>query len=76
MFPLFVSLAMMIVSAALQASMQPKPKAPEAGSLDVPFADEGGVIPVCFGTNIVKSSNVIWYGDSSTQPIYSSGGKK
>lgn len=73
---LFVALVMMIVSAALQASMQPKPKSPESGKLDVPLAQDGDVIPVAFGTNVAKTSNVNWYGDSGTTPIYSSGGGK
>lgn len=75
---LLVSLVLMIVSAALQAAAAPKnqPKTPEAGKLDAPTAEEGGTIPVIFGTCIVKQSNVVWYGDSSTQAIKSKGGGK
>lgn len=73
---LIVSLVMMVVSSALQAATQPKPKAPEPGKLDAPIADEGATIPVPFGTNIIKASNCVWYGDSRTEPIKSSGGGK
>lgn len=73
---LIVSLVMMVVSAALQASMRPKPETPKPGKLDVPTASEGAPIPVVFGTVLIKSSNVIWYGDAGTQPIVSEGGGK
>lgn len=73
---LVVAFIMMIVSSALQPSAQGKRKDPEPGKLDVPTADEGGAIPVLFGTVLVKSSNVVWYGDPNTTPIMSSGGGK
>ena len=47
-----------------------------AGELDVPTAEEGGNVPVCFGETIISSSNVIWYGDAGVKPIKSKGGKK
>lgn len=60
---------------ALTANTQ-KPKGAEAGQLDIATADEGATIPVCFGENIIKQSNIVWYGDSSTVAIkVSSGGK-
>lgn len=73
---LIVSFVMMVVSSALTAASMQKPKDPEAGELDVPTADEGGNVPVIFGTVIVKNSNVVWYGDARTTPIMSSGGGK
>lgn len=78
---LLVSLVMMVISSALQAAAAPKAQAqePEAGKLDVPTAEEGGAIPVVFGTCIIKTSNVVWYGDAKTTPIKQSagsGGKK
>lgn len=83
MFPqLLTSLAMMVISSALQsaAKAQPaQPKAPEPGKLDIPTAEEGRPVPVVFGTCIVKSSNVVWFGDPNTTPIRqsaSSSGKK
>lgn len=42
---------------------------------DIPTADEGGAIPVVFGTVVVKSSNIVWYGDLGYKAVKSSGGK-
>lgn len=70
------AVVMLVASYAITLSMQQKPERPVAGQLDVPTAKEGGNIPVCFGRNIVKQSNVIWYGDPSTSEIKSKGGKK
>lgn len=74
---LAVAFLMMVVSEALRAvGMAPKapPQAPEPGKLDVPTAEEGKPIPVIFGTCLVKSPNVIWYGDAATTPIKQGGG--
>lgn len=74
---LAVSFLMMVISSALQSMgrQQPElPKGPEAGKLDIPSAEEGGSIPVIFGTVIVKKSNVVWYGDADTTPIKQSSG--
>ena len=38
-------------------------------------AEEGGEIPVLFGTRLIKSANVVWYGDFSTSAIRKSSGK-
>lgn len=73
---IFISLAMMVISYLIQQAMAPKPSEPVAGQLDVPVASEGGEQSVVFGTVLIKDSNVVWYGDSSTKPIRSRGGKK
>lgn len=75
---LLYAFVMLVVSYALQSLITPKIRQenPEAGKLEVPTAEEGGSIPVCFGTNLIKDSNVIWYGDSKTTPIYTEGGGK
>ena len=70
-----VSLVMMVISMALTPSANSAVKDAEPGNLDVPTADEGGDIVVVFGTCIIKSPNVVWYGDSRTQAIKSKGGK-
>lgn len=70
------AMIMLVVSYAVTMSMMPKPEKPVAGQLDVPTAEPGGVVPVCFGENILKQSNVIWYGNASTTEIKSKGGKK
>jgi hypothetical protein len=41
---------------------QQKPKEDDVG-ITVPTADEGAVIPVVFGTALITSPNVVWYGD-------------
>lgn len=64
------------ISIALTMITAPKPKNPTPGQLDVPTAEEGAIIPVCFGTNIIKQSNVVWYGDPSVAEIRAKGGKK
>lgn len=71
-----LALVMLVVSYAITLSMTPKPTKPVAGQLDIPTAEEGGNIPVCFGENIIKQSNVVWFGDAGVEPIKSSGGKK
>jgi len=79
MIPMLIYAAiMLVVSYAMTSYMMSKMDKPTttAGELDVPTAEEGGTVPVCFGENIVKSSNVIWYGDAGTKAIKSKGGKK
>ena len=70
------AIAMMIISYAMQVLLAPKVQQPTAGDLDVPEPKAGGTVPVLFGTNIVKSANIIWYGDAKIEDIYSKGGKK
>ncbi|WP_281686699.1 hypothetical protein [Pseudomonas citronellolis] len=72
---LAIAVAMMVISYAMTASMNQSMK-PEAGSLDIPTADEGDNVPVVFGENLLKNSNVIWYGDPKITKIKSKGGKK
>lgn len=78
MFPqILTSLAMMIISSALQESAKAQPaqlKPPEPGTLDIPTAEEGRPVPVIFGTCIVKNSNTVWYGDADTSPIRQNAG--
>jgi hypothetical protein len=59
--------------------LAPKPKSmpPAAvGDGDIPIAEEGGEIPVLFGTRDIGGANVVWYGDIRTVAIKSKGGKK
>lgn len=75
---LVIALVMMIVSYAIQASNAPKntQKDAQAGQLDTPKVEEGEPIPVVFGTVLCKQAQVVWYGNASTQPIWSQGGGK
>lgn len=62
---------------AVQA-VTPKPqnaKAATLDELDVPVAEEGLVIPVLFGTRVLKGPNVVWYGALRIKPVKAEGGK-
>lgn len=76
MWEIVYALVMMVISYAIQVATAPKPQVPTAGELEVPTPAAGATVPVLFGTNIVKSSNIIWYGDASVTPIKTKGGKK
>jgi len=57
----------------------PKPEEqapPILSDLNVPTAKEGRTIPVLFGTKLIKSPQIVWYGDFDTVPIKSKSGKK
>ena len=71
-----VSIILNIVSSLLMAAAAPKPKAPEAGKLDVPKAEEGESITEIFGTILVKDPTVVWFGGQYTVAIRKKGGKK
>lgn len=63
----------------LTVVLAPKPAEPKPASLtdfDIPTAESDRPIPVVFGTVVIKGANVVWYGDLTTRPIYSKGGKK
>lgn len=73
---LYVIYAIVLIAAILSI---PKPTEPQPSSLadvNVPTASADKPIPVVFGTVLLKSPNVVWYGDLSTTEIMSSGGKK
>ena len=75
----WVQIAIMIVAALVAYALAPKPPIPKPASLedfDVPTAEEGRPIPVVFGTVWIKGPNCLWYGDLSSIPIRSGGGKK
>ncbi len=72
---LLYAVVMSALSYAIQAATAPKPEAPKAGQLDIPTAEVGRPVPVPFGTNIIKQSNVVWFGDASTTPIKKKAGK-
>lgn len=73
---LFYAIAVAIISYAIQSANAPKPKTPTAGNLDVPEPQPGKFLPVTFGTNIIKGSNVIYFGGTKAKAIKSKGGKK
>ncbi len=64
--PILISFALSVVSYVLT----PKPKQPKpnfAKELDDPTADAGREIGVLFGTMTIKSPNILWYGEKSSQ---------
>ncbi|QBQ71189.1 tail assembly structural protein [Shewanella phage S0112] len=67
-----------IVVIVLAFALRPKPPSPTPPSLndlDVPTAEQGKPIPVVFGTYVVQSPNIVWYGDLGYNAIKSGGGK-
>lgn len=74
-------LVAILVSLALNAIaylLTPRPETPnqKPGSVDIPETKEGQPIPVVFGEVWVKSPGIVYFGNESTYPIRSSGGKK
>lgn len=74
--PYAIQLVLAAGSYFLARSMAPDPQNAVAGKVRAPSAEEGGNIPVLFGTRTIASQNVIWYGDIRIVPIMSEGGKK
>lgn len=75
----FTAFIVLVVAAVVSYALTPKPPTPAPPALEdfsVPTAEEGRPVPVVFGEVWITGSNVIWYGDLSTTPIRSSGGKK
>ena len=67
-----------IISLLVCYTMTPKVAAPKPASLSdfsLPTAEPGGCIPVIFGTRLISSPNVVWYGDLKYTPIKAKGGK-
>lgn len=76
---MWIQLAILVVSLVASALLtkQPKIESPDPGEVEVAMAEEGGNIPVLFGTRNISQQNVVYYGDIRVVPIKkSSGGKK
>ena len=76
---MWVQLILLVVSYIVSAALAPKPPKPKPAALedfDIPVAEQGRPVPVVFGTMLILGPNVLWYGDLSTTPIKSKGGKK
>lgn len=73
-----IILAQLAISLILSSLFAPDTDVPEAASLedfDIPMLNQGKSLPVIFGTFLLKSANVIWYGDLATTEIKTSAGK-
>ena len=71
-------LVLFIVALVVAVAMAPKPADQKPAALDdfnMPTAEPGRPIPVVFGTYVIKSPNVVWYGDLASTPIKADGGK-
>lgn len=69
-----IQIAISLALTAISYAIRPRQKAatPQAAGLDdieVPQAEEGGVIAVVFGTVLVRGVNVVWVGDLKTEPV-------
>lgn len=76
---MYVQIAIMIIAMILAYALAPKPPIPAPATLkdfDVPTAEPGRSIPWVFGEGWLTGYCVVWYGDLSTVPVKSSGGKK
>lgn len=65
-----------IIALIVAVAMQPRPPTPKPASLedlDLPTAEIGRAIPVVFGTVLLKSANVVWYGDLGYVAVQSGG---
>ena len=76
----WVHVAIWVATLVVGYALRPKPPGPQPPAtfdqVQVPTAEEGGVITVAFGTVPIKNGNVVWYGDFKSRAIRASGGKK
>lgn len=76
---LYALIAVALAAAAAAFLLRPKgPPPPPPSTLDdlnVPVAEEGGEIPVIFGTVDLEGQNIVWYGHFKTDPIKKKAGK-
>ena len=63
---LLIGLALSVISSLL--APRPKTSKPnEVQDLESPTAEAGRPIPVVFGTVLIESPNVLWYGDKRAE---------
>lgn len=65
-----------IVALIVAVAAQPKPAQPKPATLqdlELPTAEIGRAIPVVFGTVLMKSPNIVWYGDLGYVAVKSGG---
>lgn len=66
--PFLVQLAIMIAIQIIAYIIMPKPKTPKpeaAKDLENPTAEAGRPVPVVFGSMLIKSPNILWFGEKS-----------
>ena len=72
----FIAFAVLLVATYALAPKPPNAPPPGIDTVKAPTAEEGREIPILFGTRRIRSANVVWYGDFTTDKIKSKGGKK
>jgi len=70
-----IVLIVAVVAAYAMAPKAPEPIPPTLRDIQAPTAEQGRPIPVVFGTYVVKSPNIVWYGDLGYVEVRSKGGK-
>lgn len=75
MWPQLIIAVVLVILAVALAPKAPEPKPPSMEDIDMPTAEEGGAIPKVYGTYVVKSPNIIWYGDLGYQAVKTKSGK-
>lgn len=73
---MFWQIVIWVVTTVISYLLQPKPKAPAPGKIEVPTTEEGAPIGVLYGSAWIESPIIAWWGDIRTTAIKSSGGKK
>ncbi len=64
-----------IVLAVTLQSQPPTQQPPSISELEVPTAEQGRPIPKVFGRRVVKSPNIVFYGNISYKDVKAEGGK-
>ena len=75
---MWVQLAILVVAAILTYALTPKPQTPppdQLSDVSVPTIEIGKPVSVAFGEVWVDDSNILWYGDLSSQAFSPPGGK-
>ena len=67
---LFIQLLIVVALNVVAFLFSPRPKGPmprEVQDLEEPTAEAGRPIPVVFGTTLIKSPNVLWFGENRSE---------
>lgn len=65
-----------VIALVLVVALRPKTPTAAPASLsdiEVPTAEPGRPVPIVFGTVLLKSPNIVWYGDLGYTPVQSGG---
>ncbi len=64
MWTIILYLIVIILAVVFAASAKgPETKPATLADVEAPTAEQGRAIPVVFGTVVLKSPNLVWYGD-------------